>query len=688
MKKVLSIVLCLIMALSVASAVYANGVNFADVNSGSWYYEDVMNAVEMGIINGKSTTEFAPDEYLTYAEAIKLAACMYQIHKEGEVLIVPGEESWYEAYVNYCESVGIITKDYNYNDYATRAGYMEIFANALPAEALEEINDVPLGSIPDVPVYESYCESIYKLYRAGIIQGVDAAGRCEPNSNIKRCEVAAIITRMMDESKRLRFDMTHKQEDTASFLSVKLGDKYLEEWNENYVIQRVSWNKLTLSEEDAKNFPKLKKALDEVNNASVAAAEVTMDALLDASQYFKGDEYNPMYLFSDSKIFVQRADSCLLSYLEELNYYTGGVHSNYAYIGVNYDPETGKELSLTDVLTNTEKLPTILQKKLTAKYNDIELSNNQAQAIMEGYSPENYQWTMDYQGITFWFSPYELASFAAGTLTAKIYFDEEPGLFEEKFRVAPSENYVLSLPKFIKMDFDLVPDDGKRDVITIDESLDDYGSYNMLSVTVNGNRETDEINSAYSFDVYLVHMGKDNYIYSDSYSDNDYHMFCTWDINGNKPKQTSELFGTELDYEYIEEGFEDGTVYRYVLNDPGTFKLETRFEILGTRGATANYKVSEKDGTPEMTDEAYTFNYGHDVTSGIALEAKVLPDMKKEVFAAGTSFTPYQTDGKSYVDLKTKDGRIVRLEIDISKWPRTVNEIPEDECFENLMYAG
>lgn len=65
-----------------------------------------------------------------------------------------------------------------------------------------------------------------------------------------------------------------------------------------------------------------------------------------------------------------------------------------------------------------------------------------------------------------------------------------------------------------------------------------------------------------------------------------------------------------------------------------------------------------------------------------------VPDYGKEVFAAGTSFTPYQTDGKSYVDLKTKDGRIVRLEIDISKWPRTVNEIPEDECFENLMYAG
>lgn len=207
MKKVLSTILCLLMTFCVVSAVYADEVKFTDVKPDSWYYEDVMKAVEMDIINGKSTTRFAPDEYLTYAEAIKLAACMYQIYKEGEVLIVPGGDPWYEVYVNYCESVGIITKKYNYTEYATRAGYMEIFANALPEEALKEINNVPLGTIPDVPVYESYCDSIYKLYRAGILQGVDSSRRCEPSSNIKRCEVAAIITRMMDESERLKFNM-------------------------------------------------------------------------------------------------------------------------------------------------------------------------------------------------------------------------------------------------------------------------------------------------------------------------------------------------------------------------------------------------------------------------------------------------------------------------------------------------
>ena len=88
------------------------------------------------------------------------------------------------------------------------------------------------------------------------------------------------------------------------------------------------------------------------------------------------------------------------------------------------------------------------------------------------------------------------------------------------------------LPMRQKIDFDLNGNDEEKDYIEIDTSLDQYGSYNMLSVTVNGKTYTDEINYAYDFDVYLAHIGDKNYIYSDSFSDNDYHMFCTWDING------------------------------------------------------------------------------------------------------------------------------------------------------------
>lgn len=486
-----------------------------------------------------------------------------------------------------------------------------------------------------------------------------------------------------------KVEIPEERENTVTFLNMMIGDKCIEEWNENNVVSRVSWNTLRLSEEDERNFPKLKKAFDELNQDALTSAQATIYELQDSAEFFQGDEYNPMYLYSDSEIFVQRADSCLLSYLEELSAYSGGAHSNYFCAGVNFVPETGEILELTDILTDTEDLPAILQEKLEKKYDDcVDIQGNQAQKILEKYAPEDYQWTVDYQGITFWFSPYELASFAAGTLSVKIYFDEMSDIFDEKYQTAPSENYVISLPEFLDADFDLVEGDGKTDIITIEESFDDYGNYNMLSVTVNGKTKTDEINYAYEFDTYLVHMGDKNYIYSDSCSDNDYHMFCTWDINRKTPVVTDELYGTQMKYEFVEEDFNGGIVYKTVFNNPSSFSLETRMDILGTRGATANYKASEKDGAPEMTDEAYTFNESESITLKIPLEAEILPDMGREELGEGMYLTPYRTDGETYVDLMTEDSWVVRFEIDISDWPRTVNGIPEYECFDNLMYAG
>ena len=213
MKRILSFILCLTMILSLTSVAFAEHYsNFTDVKPDSWYYEDVDNAVRLGIINGKTETTFAPDDNLTYAEAIKLAACMYQLYKDGSVYLVPGGNPWYQIYVDYAKDHGIITENFfykvsNINEKATRAGYMEIFANALPDEALKGINNVPDGSIPDVPMVHESSISIYKLYRAGILTGVDAKHNCKPEDNIKRCEVAAIITRMMDETKRVKFSM-------------------------------------------------------------------------------------------------------------------------------------------------------------------------------------------------------------------------------------------------------------------------------------------------------------------------------------------------------------------------------------------------------------------------------------------------------------------------------------------------
>lgn len=229
-KRWISLLLAMALCLSLFSMTVLAANPFRDVPASQWYYADVTNAYEMGLINGKTATEFKPDDNLTYAEAVKLAACMNQRYTTGSVSLKNGEP-WYQTYVDYCKTKGIIDVNYAWEQPATRAGYMEIFAGALPDSALMQINNVPDGTIPDVPMNHNQAAAIYKLYRAGILQGNDAAHSCNPGASIKRSEVAAILTRMMDSSKRIWFstvgdqpvvtkqpaDVSCKKGDTATF---------------------------------------------------------------------------------------------------------------------------------------------------------------------------------------------------------------------------------------------------------------------------------------------------------------------------------------------------------------------------------------------------------------------------------------------------------------------------------------
>ena len=94
MKNIKLISLSIALMLCFALIVNAQVPKFTDVPESAWYYTDVMNAVDLGLINGKTTTTYCPDNNLTYAEAMKLAACMHQLSHFGKITLKVGDP-WY-----------------------------------------------------------------------------------------------------------------------------------------------------------------------------------------------------------------------------------------------------------------------------------------------------------------------------------------------------------------------------------------------------------------------------------------------------------------------------------------------------------------------------------------------------------------------------------------------------------------
>lgn len=176
---------------------------FTDVSDSQWYYSDVCYAVQKGLVNGRSTTIYAPEENLSVAEAIKLAACMHQLYLNGSVTLANDSSTWYKTYLDYATTNGIVTKTYsNYDANITRGEYVSLFYAALPESEYAQLNTVSDNKIPDVKLTDSNAKQIYAFYRAGILTGSDSIGTFSPNSNIKRSEVAAILTRMFEKDAR------------------------------------------------------------------------------------------------------------------------------------------------------------------------------------------------------------------------------------------------------------------------------------------------------------------------------------------------------------------------------------------------------------------------------------------------------------------------------------------------------
>lgn len=174
---------------------YYDGI-FTDVNFTDWFYDNVKSAFEYGLMVGKGNNLFDTEGNVTIAETMTIAARLNSIYYTGEADFEQSEP-WYQVYADYCKANGIADPSkYDLTVPATRAQFAEILANAMPDEAWESINAVADDAIPDVEVDDPYGAAVYKLYRAGILTGNDSKGTFSPDSNVRRCEVAAIVTRM------------------------------------------------------------------------------------------------------------------------------------------------------------------------------------------------------------------------------------------------------------------------------------------------------------------------------------------------------------------------------------------------------------------------------------------------------------------------------------------------------------
>lgn len=230
------------------------------------------------------------------------------------------------------------------------------------------------------------------------------------------------------------------QTDEFEFITLSKSDKTLQLSGSEGTEFEIIWQHLELSEKDAEKYPELNRRIEEMNNEEDSYGVGTRDEFLSMMEEFPV-EGNAWYYYSNTQYEIQRADENIVSVIYDYEGYSGGAHGYYSKTGININPETGKDIPFEDVILDRDAFDKYVYDMLL-ETNTYEIREENRQSFYQLYRESGYNWSMDYEKLTVYFNPYEIASYAAGLLKVDVMFNEHPELFSEKYINVP-ENVPL-----------------------------------------------------------------------------------------------------------------------------------------------------------------------------------------------------------------------------------------------------
>lgn len=176
----------------------ASASPFSDLSVERWSYSEVMQARQAGVIQGVADAELAPEDTLSWAEAITLAARIHSLCTDGAALILQGTaDAWYSGYLEYCTDNGLVGMDDlgSMDAPITRTDYAVLLAACFPEDYDAAHSDVERFS--DVFPSEHHAADIELLHQAGVLEGYGDSDQFCGTKNLTREEAAVTAARML-----------------------------------------------------------------------------------------------------------------------------------------------------------------------------------------------------------------------------------------------------------------------------------------------------------------------------------------------------------------------------------------------------------------------------------------------------------------------------------------------------------
>lgn len=426
-------------------------------------------------------------------------------------------------------------------------------------------------------------------------------------------------------------------------------------------------------------YDKLEQVIDQLNE--------------DAKASYEKNAHEDMYY--QNEYYVGRADNQVFSiYKEEVAF--GGETYSKILTSATYDSQTGKELSLSDIMDmdfDFEDIYSDFDLDSTLEYSDEfksmikNMLADEAQGNGGSDAEQLTAWFLGYNGVSI-FAPIEVETEGAH-YTKVVQFDipysKYPELYNKKYVAKPDE-FAFSVAYNGEFYYD-ISGDGKPEHIKISADSDPetyfIGEYNIDIDGKVTTIATDEMAGYIINDFIFLKVGGKNYFMFNEVGDNDGRICRVIDLN------KTEIV-TSTDHEpYLSIPLSNVIVY-----NPKNMLLSNTIYTVSTLHVINHYEFGS-DENFKAKGNSYNVESKLDFTSKIDLTVDVLSSdgsvAESTALPAGTHFYPYQTDTTTYTDYKLSDGRIVRIPMTFDEntgYGYTVQGVPIEDVFDGLVFAG
>lgn len=205
-------------------------------------------------------------------------------------------------------------------------------------------------------------------------------------------------------------------------------------------LYEVVCDRIYLNDTESAKYPELAASLNALFDAWSSEASVSIHNFESLSEEEASTWQNTSNI---RQADVLRADPVVFSLSGSESVYEAGMaHQQYGTYGWTYDTQTGRQLSLSDVVTDMSSFADLVVDKIKEKYPGLTFLLGEDSTKEELRNGECAEWNLGYEELILHFNPYSISSWNAGSQLIVLPFAEYPDLFNSTY-TQPTDSWMI-----------------------------------------------------------------------------------------------------------------------------------------------------------------------------------------------------------------------------------------------------